>query len=268
MLREELSRSLAEISDIERLTGKVASQAANARDVVALKSSLKYLAGIKSALKKCSSGEIEKVKNLDEPAEVIDLIEKAIESDPPHTLTEGGLIKKGFNEELDKLKDMTKGNKEWISELEIKERQRTGNQIIESRFHFCVWILHRSIKGESCFRSGGLHQEADAGQLRKVHYSFAQGKRSPHIERRRKDAGPGISDIHRCAQAGISVHVQRTSADRRGLAELDVLLSFATVAAERKYVRPAIKDKCGISIIKRATSRSGGDPGREHVRSE
>jgi DNA mismatch repair protein MutS len=249
MLRKEQSKLLAEISDVERLTGKAASQAANARDLVALKNSLTHLPGIKLALNKCMSKKIEKVKNLQEPSEVIDLIDHAIEPDPPHTLTVGGLIKKGFNEELDKLKEMTKGNKDWIAELEIKERQRTGIKSLKVGF--------TSVFGYYIEISKANLGSVPDDYIRKQTLVNCERFITPSLKEREAlilNAEEKMQDmeyeIFIDVRKQISAHVQTLQLISETLAELDVLLSFATVAAERKYARPVIKEKGGIIITK------------------
>ncbi|MDD5383110.1 MAG: DNA mismatch repair protein MutS, partial [Candidatus Margulisbacteria bacterium] len=138
-LRAELGDGLGKVFDIERLTGKVATQAANARDLVALKESLGLLPKIRVVMKDCRT---ELLKHLsvgnnnfhDWEKEITDLISKAIVDDPPFVIKEGGLIKTGYNAELDELKKATGGGKQWIAELEASERKRTGIKSLKVGF--------------------------------------------------------------------------------------------------------------------------------------
>lgn len=241
LLREELSNALRNIFDIERLTGKVASQAANARDLVALKESLMNLSKIKLALKSCKAAKIRGVKDLNEQPEVIDLIDKAINPDPPHTLSEGDLIKNGFNEELDKLKEMTLGNKEWISELELKERQRTGIKSLK--------VGYTSVFGYYIEVSKANLGSVPADYIRKQTLVNCERFITPSLKEREAlilNAEEKMSvlehDIFIDVRSRVSRHVKELQAVSEALAELDVLRSFATAAAEKKYSRPLIRD--------------------------
>ncbi len=247
LLREELSRSLRTVYDIERLTGKAASQAANARDLIALKGSLADLSKIKLALKNCNTAKIGRVKDLNEQAEVIDLIDKAINPDPPHTLIEGNLIKKGFNEELDKLKEMTQGNKEWISELELKERQRTGIKSLK--------VGYTSVFGYYIEISKANLGSVPADYIRKQTLVNCERFITPSLKEREAlilNAEEKMCamerDIFIEVRGKVSLHTKELQAISEALAELDVLLSFASAAAERKYARPVLRVGGAVQI--------------------
>ena len=109
---------LKNISDIERILGRLSLGSGNARDLVALKLSFLKIPEIKKLLK----------EDIDELTELAALIEKAILDEPPLTLREGGIIKENFNSELDKLRNISRKGKNFIKELQIKESKRTGRQ--------------------------------------------------------------------------------------------------------------------------------------------
>ncbi len=241
LLRKELSNALLSIFDVERLTGKVASQAANARDLIALKESLTHLSKIKLVLRNCKAAKIGRVKSINEQAEAIDLIDKAIEPDPPHTLKEGNLIKKGFNEELDKLKEMTQGNKEWISELELTERQRTGIKSLK--------VGYTSVFGYYIEVSKSNLESAPADYIRKQTLVNCERFITPSLKEREAlilNAEEKMCALEReifvDVRSRLSIHTKELQVIAETLAELDVLLSFASVAAEKKYSRPVLRD--------------------------
>ena len=247
ILRNELSRSLGSVHDMERLIGKVASGAANAKDLVALKISLMNIPKIKLILNNCRSGKTKNIKELDEQAKVIKLIDNAITEDPPHTLKEGGLIKKGFNEELDKLKDMTQGNKEWISELELKERQKTGIKSLK--------VGYTSVFGYYIEISKSNINSAPADYIRKQTLVNCERFITPDLKERESlilNAEEKMFaleyEIFIDVRSRVSSHIKDLQLVSQALAELDVLLSFATVSAERKYSRPVLDEKGGIHI--------------------
>ena len=128
MLRGDIVESLKKVYDIERLAGKMAYGNANARDMITLKNSLVKLPELKQILSNCKQDYLKECfENLDELQDVKDLIEKAIVEDPPMTIKDGGIIKLGYDEEIDKLKRATTEGKQWLVELETKEKELTRN---------------------------------------------------------------------------------------------------------------------------------------------
>lgn len=126
MVRMELADLLNEIQDLERLVSRLVYGSGNARDLVALRSSLAQIPKIKALLTKEQSVLSSYGERLDELAGLTDLISRAIVDNPPITVRDGGLIRPGFNAELDELRQINKDGKSWIAALEAEERQRTG----------------------------------------------------------------------------------------------------------------------------------------------
>ncbi len=127
MLRGEVVEELSKVYDIERLAGKVAFGSINAREMNSLKNSLEHMPALKSNLKNVSSGLLKKLyENLDELQDIAKLIDSAIVEDPPISVKEGGIIKKGYSKELDEYKSASTDGKNWIIALEAKEREKTG----------------------------------------------------------------------------------------------------------------------------------------------
>jgi len=124
---ENLRTSLRKIQDIERLSSKIDSGTANARDLIALKNSISYLPKIKNLLISTRNPYLKSLaEEISELTSIKELIEKSIIETPPSTLKEGGIIKNGFNNEIDDLRNISKNAKEFISKLEQKEREETG----------------------------------------------------------------------------------------------------------------------------------------------
>ena len=121
ILKDDLTKLLYEVYDLERLSGRIAFGNANARDLLQLKSSLKVLPDIKEILTK-----INFYKNIETLDELYELLEKSIYENPPVTIKEGYIIKEGYNNELDELKSLRKGGKEFIAKFESEEREKTG----------------------------------------------------------------------------------------------------------------------------------------------
>lgn len=128
ILRGELTRSLKTVYDIERLTGKISYGNCNARDLISLKNSLKQIPYIKELLKNTKSEMLTNFyNNLDTCEDLTTLIENAIIEEPPITIKEGGIIKEGFNQEVDEYKKATNEGKTWLLELEQREKEQTRN---------------------------------------------------------------------------------------------------------------------------------------------
>ena len=127
MLRGEITDTLKKVYDIERLAGKMTYGNANARDMITLKNSLERLPEVKSVLAMCQSHKLKELyDNLDELKDVFALIEKSIVEDPPMTIKDGGIIKLGYDEEIDTLKRASTEGKTWLAKLEADEKEKTG----------------------------------------------------------------------------------------------------------------------------------------------
>ena len=130
ILRDDLRSSLDEVYDLERLVGRISYGNLNARDMLQLKKSLKALPKIKQILE-----ELKYDKPIDTLDEVTSLLEKAIHDDPPLTLKEGSIIKEGYNSELDELRSISSGSKDFILDIEKQEKERTGIKTLKVGFN-------------------------------------------------------------------------------------------------------------------------------------
>ncbi len=134
--RQRLRENMRQVKDIERLSARISLGIANARDLVALESSLNLLPEIKSIISPLEHESFKRyLQELDELPEIKDFLERAIEDNPPITLKEGGLIKKGFDSTLDRLREISREGKRWIADLETKERMRTGISSLKVRYN-------------------------------------------------------------------------------------------------------------------------------------
>ena len=127
MLRGDVVDTLKKVYDIERLSAKMTYGNANARDMITLRNSLEKLPEVKNILSTCMSPKLKQLyEDLDELQDVYELINKSIIDDPPMTIKDGGIIKLGYNAEIDKLKTATTEGKNWIVKLEAEEKEKTG----------------------------------------------------------------------------------------------------------------------------------------------
>ena len=127
ILRGDIVDSLKKVYDIERLASKISYGSANGRDLISLKNSTAQLPGIKTILSKAKSQMLKDLYGeLDELQDIYAIIDKAIVDEPPISVKEGGLIKLGYDEEIDRLKTATTDGKNWVLKLEAEEREKTG----------------------------------------------------------------------------------------------------------------------------------------------
>lgn len=134
MLRGETITALKKVYDMERLAGRIAYGNATGRDMISLKNSVKQLPEVKKVLANTKANFLQELyQELDELTDIYELIEEAIVDEPPMSIKEGGLIKLGYNEEIDHLKKATTQGKTWLVELEAKEREQTRNKRIKGR---------------------------------------------------------------------------------------------------------------------------------------
>ena len=136
ILRGDIIESLKKVYDIERLSGKMAYGNANARDMVTLKNSLFKLPEVKAALQECKCDLLKDLyNNLDELQDIYELIDSSIVDDPPMTVKDGGIIKLGYDEEIDKLKTAQTEGKNWLIKLEADEKEKTGIKNLKIGFN-------------------------------------------------------------------------------------------------------------------------------------
>ena len=136
ILKGDITEALKKVYDIERLAGKMAYGNANARDMITLKNSLLKLPEVKQLLSDCKSDMLKELyENLDELQDIYSLIEKSIVDDPPMTVKDGGIIKLGYDEEIDKLKTAQTEGKNWLIQLEADEKEKTGIKNLKVGFN-------------------------------------------------------------------------------------------------------------------------------------
>ena len=248
LLRYDLRSHLSNIRDIERLIGRIVYGNANARDLVALKSSLGALPPIRDIL---SSGGIgsDLVMGLDfgDFTDIVDLIEQAIVDEPPLSIRDGRIIKSGFNEELDVFKDVSSGGKEWVANLQQKERERTGIKSLKIRYNKVFGYFIEVTKAN-------LAQVPD-DYIRKQ--TTANGERYYTPELKEREELILSADEKMVALEGeiftqICSDIAARSGDIQAAAGaigiLDAIADIAEVSVNNGYVRPLISEGCEILI--------------------
>jgi DNA mismatch repair protein MutS len=244
--RGEIYRTLESVLDLERLTSRIALGIATPRDLVALRRSLEQvplLRGFLSPASQKASARIAALHTeLDELADVRQAIERAIADDPPAQPTEPGIIRRGYDAALDELRDLSLTSKQTIAAMEDRERKRTGIASLKIRFnHVFGYYIEIS--------KPNLHL-APTDYDRKQTLVNAERFTSPELkeyERKVLNADERILEIERRLYAQLreclaleAPRVRRTAA---GIAQLDVLVNFARLAATENYVRPSFTEQ-------------------------
>jgi DNA mismatch repair protein MutS len=240
--REELRRSLDGILDIERLLSRITLETANPRDVLALAASLARLPLVKKALTPFIIGRWTALTAaLDELSDVRERIESSILPEPPITLNDGGVIAAGVDAELDELRDISRNGKSYIAQIEQRERERTGINSLKVKFN--------NVFGFYIEISKSNLQHAPADYERKQTLVGAERFTTPELkeyEQKVLAAEEKIVAIERRLFAelrgAIAAEAKRIRQTALVVAEVDVLGSFAHLAALRKYCRPEFDD--------------------------
>lgn len=250
LIRNNIKESLKGIYDFERLAGRIALGNANGKDLIALKNSLALLPEIKESLEYSTSSILKNINDEINPLkEVYAIIDKAICDEPPLAVKDGGLIKEGYSDELDKLKDSIKDGKSWISNLESTERERTGIRTLK--------IGYNRVFGYYLEVTKSFYDQIPENYIRKQTLANAERFITPELKDMENlvlNAEAKINQMEYEIFSNIREYIeqfidkiQRTSS---AVAELDVLCSFAHVSEKLGYVKPVIDSSMEIQIIK------------------
>ena len=249
ILKGDIIDLLKGVYDIERLAGKISYGSVNARELISLKNSVRQLPEIKKILSRTKSKMlVDLYESLDTLDDVYELIEKTIVDEPPISVKEGGLIKLGFDEEIDKLKTATTQGKNWLIELETREREATGIKGLKVGFNKVFGYYIEVTKSN-------INMVPDR-YIRKQ--TLTTGERYiteelKNLENQILGAEEKVVNLEYNAfvqvRDQIEKQILRVQKSASIVSSLDVLCSFATVADEQNYVKPII-DNEGIIDIK------------------
>ncbi|MBI5214148.1 MAG: DNA mismatch repair protein MutS [Ignavibacteriae bacterium] len=281
-MRRNVIESLSHIGDLERLISKICTGRANPREVVSLKNFLSHISKLKLILNsnqysvvsnqkfhppqagkeignqqsdiqnpksEIVSSTLQRLHDSISPLnEVVDLIEKGLQSDPPLALNDGGVIKQGYNGVLDELRDITLNGKQWIANLQAKERERTGISSLKIGFNnvfgYYIEVTH-------------THKEKIPNDyIRKQTMTNAERFITPELkeyEEKILHAEEKIlaleTQLFNELRLTIAEHADAIQHNARLIAMLDCFASLADVAYEYKYVCPDVNDSTSITIV-------------------
>jgi DNA mismatch repair protein MutS len=249
VLREEIRHDLAGVQDLERLAGRVTLGVASPRDLVGLRQSLERIPLLRKYLTNCPSARLAALHvEMDELADVRERIEAAVADDPPALASDPGVIRRGYDKELDELRELSQHSKQIIAAMEERERKRTGIGSLKIRFNQ-VFGYYIEISNPN------LHL-APADFERKQTLVNAERFTTPELkeyERKVLVADERIAEIERrlFTELRLWIAVQAARLRRTGaaIAQLDVLGNFARLAASRNYTRPEFSNETQMMIV-------------------
>jgi DNA mismatch repair protein MutS len=265
ILRAEVRKELGGVLDLERLLAKVTLGSAGPRDLLALGKSLERIPQLRQRVENRESGRLKAIcAALDDVPEAHQKILAALADEPPMNLADGGAIRAGYSAELDELRDLSRNGKQYIAQIETRERERTGIQSLKVRFN--------NVFGYYIEISKANLRLAPADYERKQTLVNAERFTTPELkdyERKVLDAEDKIQALERDLFAEVrkqaADHGQRIRQTAAAIAELDVTASLSQVAAENRYTRPQFSntDEMRIAagrhpVIERLTEQDSG----------
>ncbi|WP_323676256.1 DNA mismatch repair protein MutS [Halorubellus sp. PRR65] len=240
--REALHDALRDVYDLERLISRVSRGRANARDLRSLKETLDVVPELKSTLSGAESDLLVDVReSLDELGEVRDLVGSAIREEPPIEVTEGGVIREGYDDELDALRSTERDGKQWIDDLEARERERTGIDSLKvgrNQVHgYYIEVTNPNLDAVP-----EDYQRRQTLKNSERFYTPALKEREDEIISAAERADALEYELFREVRASVGEETERVQGVADRVARLDVLVSFADVAARYDYCRPAFSE--------------------------
>lgn len=246
--RDEIREYLNPVYDLERLLSKVTYKTANPRDFIAFRNSLEMLPHIKTVLKEFSKEELKGIEeDIDGLEDIYQLICASIEEDPPVTIREGGMIKDGFDETIDRLRSAKRDGKQWLAELEEQDRERTGIKNLKVKYnkvfgyYFEVTNSYKDMVPEDYIRKQTL---ANAER-----YTTPRLKELEDTILNAEDKLTALEyDLFCKIRESIAMELERIQKTAKGIARLDVYASLSLVSERNHFVRPKLNEKGTIDI--------------------
>ncbi len=247
--REEIKEYLNPIYDLERLITRITYQTANPRDMIAFRNSLEMLPYIKTQLEDLDGELIEEIKtDFDCLEDIHSLLVSSINDEPPISVRDGDIIKEGYNEEVDRLRNAKTEGKTWLAELEASEREKTGIKNLR--------IKYNKVFGYYLEVTNSFKDLVPDYYVRKQTLTNAERYITPELKEL-EDTIMGAEDrlvqleyeLFRMVREEISANVKRILKTAKAIAKIDVFVSLATVASQNNYCKPRINES-GIIDIK------------------
>ncbi|WMJ90649.1 DNA mismatch repair protein MutS [Anaerocolumna sp. MB42-C2] len=246
--REEIREYLNPIYDLERLIGRISYKSAGPRDLISFKSSLSMLPYIKGLLEYTSSQLLKQIyTELDPLEDIFNLIEQSIVEEPPLAVKEGGIIKDGYHEEVDKLRKAKTEGKTWLAELETKEKENTGIKNLKIKFNRVFgYYLEVTNSYQNLVPDTWIRKQTLANAER---YTTPELKELEDVILGAEDKLYSLEyDIFCEVRDKIGNEVHRIQQTAKAIAKVDVFASMALVAERNNFTRPSINENGVIDI--------------------
>lgn len=242
--KEELRNLLDSVYDLERLSGRISYGNCNGRDLIQLKNSLKNLPEICKILK-----EINYDKNFEPLTELYNLLENSIKENAPLTIREGGVIKEGFDEELDKLKKLSSGGKDVLISLEQEEKEKTGIKNLKVGFNKVFGYYIEISKGNKDLIKEEYGYERKQTLSNSERYTTKKLKEMEELILNSLEKQISLEyELFIKIREKVKEYIPNLQKISEVLSELDVILSFTVIAENNNFIKPKITDKRNISI--------------------
>lgn len=246
--RDEIREYLNPIYDLERLLGRVSYKTANPRDFIAFRNSLKMLPHIKTVLKTFQKELLGQIQDdIDGLQDICALIENAIEEEPPVSIREGGIIKEGFDDDIDKLRSAKRDGKKWLAQLENDDRERTGIKNLR--------IKYNKVFGYYFEVTNSYASLVPSDYIRKQTLANAERYTTPKLKEledtilNAEDKLCTLEyDLFCNIRDSIALEMERIQKTAKAIARLDVFSSLSLIAERNHYVRPKLNEKGVIDI--------------------
>lgn len=244
ILKNDLITSLDEVYDLERLSGRVAYGNLNARDLLQLKKSLKVLPTIKSILK-----DINFYKTIDTFEDLYLLLESSIVEDPPISIKEGGIIKQGYNEELDELRSISSGSKDFILKIEQEEKEKTGIKNLKLGYNKVFGYYIEVSKGSIPLIKPEFGYERKQTLVNCERFITPLLKEKENIILGAEEKIINLEyKLFMQIRDKVKTYIESLQETSKTISLIDMLTSFATVSEENNFVKPVITDKRIVEI--------------------
>ena len=246
--RDEMREYMGPIYDLERLMTRITYLSANPRDLIAMRNSLRMLGPIRQTLAMWEQGDLRDIhEDLDDFKDLLDLLDRSIEEEPPITVREGGIIKTGFDENIDHLREARTKGKQWLMDLEAEDRERTGIKNLRIKYnkvfgyYFEVTNSFKDLVPEDY-----MCKQTLVGSER---YTTVRLKELEDTILNAEDKLNTLEYDRFCeVRDRIGAQIERIQKAARAIALLDVYCSLSLVAERYRYVRPRLNDKGVIKI--------------------
>jgi DNA mismatch repair protein MutS len=243
IVRGDLRDALRKLSDLERLVSRAANGLAVPRDLAALRNTLLAMPLLSDPLRKVGMGRIQELREkISDHADLALLLDRAIVTDPPHSLRDGGVIREEYDLELDKLRDLSKNGKGYIASLEMSEREATGINNLKVGYNavFGYYIEVSKVHSEKV-PDHYIRKQTTANAER---YITAELKNHESLVLGAEEKATALeTDLFNRLRIRVAEHARSLLQTAKALAEIDTLAALAEVASRRGYIRPEIVEE-------------------------